>query len=97
MSIWQHGEGTRRPLPVLQLPFSCHCPPSFTSPSVFAFSRFFFYFFFLVYIRLPFLFDVLCFFGQHLMPVTRVIPAGQDRGGGGEGGRCGNLCTYIHT
>lgn len=48
---------------------------------------------FLVYIFCCFFFDVLCFFGQHLMPFTRVIPAGQ----GAERARqrgC-NLC--VHT
>lgn len=62
----------------LQLPLS----PFHHFPLCVCFLPFFFLFFFLVYIRLPFLFDVLCFFGQHLMPVTRVIPAGQEGGGG---------------
>lgn len=46
---------------------------------------------FLVYIFCCFFFDVLCFFGQHLMPFTRVIPAGQEAEG------LQPVCTYIHN
>lgn len=85
-----HGHGTAKARPADGLSFVLLPPSSSSAPLVVCVC----FLLFLVYIFCCFFFDVLCFFGQHLMPFTRVIPAGQ----GAERGRqraC-NLCVHTY-
>lgn len=89
-----HGHGTAKARPAdglsfVLLPSSLTLAPS-SSPLVVCVC----FLLFLVYIFCCFFFDVLCFFGQHLMPFTRVIPAGQ--GAERARQRACNLCVHTY-
>lgn len=89
-----HGHGTAKARPADGLSFVLLHSSLTLAPSAPSLVVCVCFLLFLVYIFCCFFFDVLCFFGQHLMPFTRVIPAGQ----GAERGRqraC-NLCVHTY-